>query len=71
MDGYLLLDSGEGRKLEQYGEIVLSRPDPEACWPRSLDPQVWEEAHAIFESKGERNMEYKKGHAGVVENYRW
>lgn len=54
MDGYLLLDSGEGRKLEQYGEIVLSRPDPEACWPRSLDRQVWEEVHAVFESKGER-----------------
>ena len=28
--GYALLDSGEGEKLERYGEYVLSRPDPQA-----------------------------------------
>lgn len=54
MDQYLLLDSGEGKKLEQYGEFVLSRPDPEACWPKSLDQTAWDGAHAVFEAKGEK-----------------
>ena len=46
-DGYALLDSGAGRKLERFGDIVVDRPEPQALWqPR--DPDRWREAHATF-----------------------
>lgn len=37
-DGYRLLDSGHGRKLEQYGPYCFIRPEPQAMWtPRRAD----------------------------------
>ena len=30
---YTLIDSGNGEKLEKWGDIVLRRPDPQAIWP--------------------------------------
>ncbi len=49
---YELLDSGDGEKLERYGEIVLSRPDPQALWPKSLSKNEWENANAVFSRTG-------------------
>lgn len=46
-DAYALLDSGEGRKLEQFGPLVLDRPDPQALWQKS-DKQKWMLANAHF-----------------------
>ena len=39
---YALLDSGEGRKLEQFGELVLERPAPTALWRTKMqwDPDA-------------------------------
>ena len=33
---YELLDSGRGEKLERFGRIILSRPDPQALWGKRL-----------------------------------
>ena len=33
---YELLDSGDGEKLERFGTMILSRPDPQALWPKRL-----------------------------------
>jgi len=44
---YRLLDSGDGRKLEQVGEILLDRHAPQATWPQQLVPERWQEAAAI------------------------
>lgn len=49
---YELIDSGEGEKLERFGEIVLSRPDPQALWKKNLSKDVWEKADAIFSREG-------------------
>ena len=53
-EDYKLLDSGDGEKLERYGKVVISRPDPQALWNKSLPKEEWENAHAIFarETKG-------------------
>ena len=32
---YVLLDAGEGEKLEMWGKIKVIRPDPQAFWPKS------------------------------------
>ncbi len=49
---YQLLDSGEGMKLERFGAFVLSRPDPEALWPKKLSAEMWATADAVYERKG-------------------
>jgi 23S rRNA (cytosine1962-C5)-methyltransferase len=46
--GYALLDSGAGRKLERFGDIVVDRPEPQALWQRRLDQAAWNGAHAVF-----------------------
>ena len=38
---YELLDSGGEEKLERFGGIVVSRPDPQALWPKSLGEAEW------------------------------
>ena len=30
---YEVLDTGDGEKLERWGEIILRRPDPQTIWP--------------------------------------
>ncbi len=49
---YELLDSGEGEKLERFGNIVLSRPDPQALWNKRLDDKEWKLANAHFSREG-------------------
>lgn len=46
---YQLIDSGEGEKLERYGQYVLARPDPQALWPKMLPASEWQKANAFFE----------------------
>lgn len=51
LDGYELLGSGGGRKLERFGSHVLDRPAPQAIW--SGDPAIaWDSADAAF-ARGE------------------
>lgn len=39
-DDYALLDSGNGRKLERFGDFRFARPEPQALWtPQSEDWQ--------------------------------
>lgn len=45
---YELLDSGEGEKLERFGKVVLSRPDPQALWRKHLPATDWKKADAAF-----------------------
>ncbi len=44
---YELLDSGEGRKLERYGDQRLNRPDPQALWRPQSPVDSWK-ADAVF-----------------------
>ncbi len=44
---YELLDTGDNRKLERFGTVVLDRPDPQAIWSKS-HPSAWNDAHAQF-----------------------
>lgn len=47
-DDYRLLDMGNGRKLERYGQYTVIRPEPQAMGSPKLKPSVWDRAHAIF-----------------------
>jgi 23S rRNA (cytosine1962-C5)-methyltransferase len=50
---YALLDSGDGRKLERFGPVVVDRPEPQALWRRRLGEAAWRDAHAVFSASGE------------------
>jgi 23S rRNA (cytosine1962-C5)-methyltransferase len=45
---YELVDSGDGKKLERFGEFTLIRPEPQAKWNVALPAHRWEAAHAEF-----------------------
>lgn len=43
-----LIDSGDGYRLERWGNFVLTRPDPQCIWQRSEPAELWDNADAIF-----------------------
>ncbi len=45
---YELLDSGDGEKLERYGEYVFVRPDTQALWKKKLPSSDWSKVDAVF-----------------------
>jgi 23S rRNA (cytosine1962-C5)-methyltransferase len=47
-DAYELLDSGGYKKLEKFGDFIISRPEPQAVWDISLKESDWDKAHATF-----------------------
>ncbi|MCL5667010.1 MAG: class I SAM-dependent methyltransferase [Patescibacteria group bacterium] len=51
-----LLDTGNGFRLEKWGEVILARPDPQIIWQKSLPEAEWGKAWAIFKpgSSGEK-----------------
>jgi 23S rRNA (cytosine1962-C5)-methyltransferase len=51
---YALLDSGDGLKLERFGNYVFARPEAQAMWKRTLDSE-WENADAVFLPSGEES----------------
>jgi len=59
LNEYELLDSGEGRKLERFGDVVLSRPCAQAVWPQAR-PAIWRRSDASFDP--ERGW---RAHGGV------
>ena len=56
-----LLDSGDGHKLERWGQFTLSRPDPQALW-RKTNPKAWTRADAVYhrDEKGGGSWDFKK-----------
>ena len=38
---FAVLDTGDGEKLERWGDIILRRPDPQTIWPKR-NPALWE-----------------------------
>ncbi len=61
---YELLDSGLEEKLERFGSVVVSRPDPQALWAKSLDAAQWALAKARF-------VKSKSGEVGAARSGSW
>ena len=47
-DDYALIDSGGGRKLEQYGPYRIVRPEGQAIWQPALSEKEWSNVDAVF-----------------------
>ena len=50
-EDYELLDTGEGEKLERFGQYIFVRPYEDAIWPKCSTPsveQIWAKADGKF-----------------------
>ena len=45
---YQLIDMANGQKLEKWGDIILSRPDPQIIWKNKSFPEKWNQADATY-----------------------
>ncbi|MDB5054705.1 MAG: SAM-dependent methyltransferase [Bacilli bacterium] len=45
---YELIDTGNGEKLERWGNFVLRRPDPQVIWPVTADQNLWNNSNADY-----------------------
>ena len=57
---YALLDSGNGRKLERFGEYVTDRPCAQAVWRPRLDARSWDMADAHFTREDNRGWTFRR-----------
>ena len=56
---YALLDSGDGRKLEQFGEFRIDRPCSQAVWRQQLPRAAWDQAAAVFSREGGNHWSFR------------
>ncbi len=68
-DEYILLDSGDGERLEKFGRYVFRRPDPQCLWKRSLSDEQWNRCDAEFVKQGDGDKGKWRFHTRVPE--RW
>ena len=59
-DDYEILDSGDGAKLERFGEVVLVRPCAQACWKPALPAAKWDASTASFDRKSGRGWQRRE-----------
>ncbi len=45
---YSLVDSGNSKKLERFGNFLFSRPEPQAIWSPRLSLKEWEKSSGAF-----------------------
>ena len=45
---YKIIDMADGQKLEKWGDIILSRPDPQIIWKEKCHPSMWKKSDAIY-----------------------
>ena len=45
---YKIIDMANGQKLEKWGNIILSRPDPQIIWKEKSFPDEWKKADAVY-----------------------
>ncbi len=47
-DDYVLLDASDGERLEQWGDYILIRPDPQVIWKGLRRHPAWKKADATY-----------------------
>jgi len=59
---YELIDTGDGEKLERWGNVTLRRPDPQVIWPLKDENKAWKnvDAHYHRSKSGGGSWEYKR-----------
>jgi len=47
---YALIDSGDGEKLEKFGDFLIVRPEIQALWQKKT-PENWQKAKLVFKKE--------------------
>ena len=67
---YELIDCGDFEKLERFGNLVLSRPEPQAVWKKTLTDNDWKkQTHIKFKGRSATSGEWLKSSAHLPD--RW
>jgi len=67
---YELIDCGDFEKLERFGNLVLSRPEPQAVWKKTLSENDWKkQTHIKFKGRSATSGEWVKNSAHLPD--RW
>lgn len=67
---YELIDCGDFEKLERFGNLILSRPEPQAVWKKTLSEQDWKkQTHIRFKGRSATSGEWIKSSAHLPD--RW
>ncbi|MFN0254739.1 class I SAM-dependent methyltransferase [Pedobacter ureilyticus] len=67
---YELIDCGDFEKLERFGNLVLSRPEPQAVWKKVMSPEEWKKrAHITFRGRSATSGEWVRHNKSVPD--RW
>ncbi|NRF40505.1 MULTISPECIES: class I SAM-dependent methyltransferase [Pedobacter] len=67
---YELIDCGDFEKLERFGNLVLSRPEPQAVWKKTLSENDWKkQTHIRFKGRSATSGEWVKNSAHLPD--RW
>lgn len=45
---YSIIATGDGMKLERWGDVCLLRPDPQVIWPQRIDMSAYKSLNAIY-----------------------
>lgn len=45
---YKILDMANGEKVESWGNVILTRPDPQIVWADKQNEKVWEKSNAVY-----------------------
>ncbi len=56
-EDYELIDTGGFEKLERFGNYILSRPEPQAIWDKSMPESEWREMADAHFAKEKNNPE--------------
>jgi 23S rRNA (cytosine1962-C5)-methyltransferase len=46
---YELIDCGDGRRLERFGDVIVDRPAKQAFSPKKAPQDVWDNSDAVFD----------------------
>ena len=67
---YELIDCGDFEKLERFGNLILSRPEPQAVWKKTLSENDWKkQTHIKFKGRSATSGEWIKNSAHLPD--RW
>jgi 23S rRNA (cytosine1962-C5)-methyltransferase len=67
---YELIDCGDFEKLERFGNLILSRPEPQAVWKKTISEQDWKkQTHIRFKGRSATSGEWIKSSAHLPD--RW